>query len=83
MTNILTKHSKKFWAILPIIHRMLYMNPNRDMWKVPTADAICAADSDAAFVETGVGRLVSEYFNQQNMDMLTLMQGGKRLFEND
>ena len=77
MTNLLTKHSKQFWAILPIIHRMLYLNPNRDTWKVPTADAICAADSDAALIETGVGPLVSEHYNQQNMDMLTLMLGGK------
>ena len=30
MTNFLTKHSKQFWAVLPIIHRMLSMNPNRD-----------------------------------------------------
>ena len=42
---------------------MLYMNPNRDTWEVPTADAICAADSEAAIIETGVGPLVSEHYN--------------------
>ena len=77
MTNFLTKHSKQFWAVLPIIHRMLSMNPNRDTWKVPTADEICSTNSDYALAATGVGRLVSEYFNQQNMDLLTLMHAGK------
>ena len=36
-----------------------------------------ATDSDFALAAAGVGRLVSEYFNQQNMDLLTLMQAGK------
>ena len=79
MTKLLTKHSKQFWAILPIIYRMLYLNPNCDKWEVevPDADAICAAVSEAALVETGVGPLVAAYYNQQNMDLLTVMVGGK------
>ena len=47
------------------------------IWKIPTANEICAADLEAALVETGVGPLVAEYFNQQNVDLLTLMQARK------
>ena len=77
MTNSLTKHSKQFWAVLPIINRMHCMNPNRDTWKIPTANEICAADLSAALAQTGVGPLVAEYFNQENVDLLTLIQAGK------
>ena len=75
MTNFLTKHSRtQFWAVLPVIYRMISMNPNRDIWKIPTSNEVCAADWQAALVQTGVGPLVAEHFNQQNMELLTLMQ---------
>ena len=77
MTNFLTKHSTQFWAVLPVIYRMMAMNPNRDLWKIPTSNEVCAADWEVALVQTGVGPLVAEHFNQQNMELLTLMQSGK------
>ena len=31
MTNFLTKHSTQFLAVLPVIYRMMSMNPNQDL----------------------------------------------------
>ena len=75
--NFMTKHSGKFWAVLPTIHRMLIMDPNRDVWKIPTSEDVCAADFEAARVLTGIGPLVAEHFNLQNMELLNLMASGR------
>ena len=79
--NFMTKHSAKFWAVLPTIHRMLTMDPNRDVWKIPTSEEVCAADFEAALVLTGIGPLVAEHFNQQNMELLNLMASGKNCMQ--
>ena len=84
MINLLTKHSKQFWAILPTIYRMLDLNPNRDKWEVPTAEAVCAADFEAARIATGIGPHVAHFYNQQNMDFMNVMSavnGIRKLIE--
>ena len=65
MTNFLTKHSTQFWAVLPVIYRMMAMNPNRDLWKIPTSNEVCAADWEFALAQTGVGPLVAEHFTSR------------------
>ena len=57
------------------------MDPNRDVWKIPTSEDVCAADFEAARVLTGIGPLVAEHFNQQNMELLNLMASGKNCMQ--
>ena len=54
------------------------MDPNRDVWKIPTSEEVCAAGFEAAQVSTGIGPLVAEHFNQQNIEHGTAKFDGIR-----